>query len=109
MEASDDITASQSVWKLYAIVKFNRRIMRVAITATSENLKSPLVIEANTIDEVIAKLRNGEIDITPIIDTQHSNLCKENAVVKKPTGFVVIFGEEEDYDVEIEIYDNWRE
>lgn len=83
--------------------------MQVAITATSECLKPPLVIEADSIDEVLAKLRKGEIDITPVIDMRHSDLCEDNVVTKTPRGFVVIFDESEDYDVEIEIYDDWRE
>ena len=83
--------------------------MRVAITATSECLKAPLIIEADLIDDVLTKLRDGEIDITSLVDLRYSDLCENGVVVKSPKEFVVGFEESEDYDVEIEIYDNWRE
>lgn len=82
--------------------------MKINITATSKRYKDT-IIEANSIDDAIKRLQTDEQLVKSVIDS-HSNLYHNiNNPFVFPTKFVVNTHKYENYDVDIEIYDNYRE
>lgn len=83
--------------------------MKINITATS-SIFNNIVIDANSIDDVIKKLQTDRQLVESIIDKDCSDLHKD--LTKSfifPESFVLHVSKEDDYDAEIEIYDNYRE
>lgn len=87
--------------------------MKVSVTSSSDCLTSK-IIEACSIDEAIKKIQNDVDLINFVTDRHHSELYGDKRDYSKsnseiPTQFVISTRKREDYDVEIEIYDTYRE
>lgn len=87
--------------------------MKVNVTSSSDCLISK-IIEVSSIDEAIKKIQNDVDLINYVTDRHHSELYNNKEDYSKtdpeiPTQFVISTTKREDYDVEIEIYDTYRE
>lgn len=87
--------------------------MKVNVTSSSDCLTSK-IIEVSSIDEAIKKIQNDVDLINSVTDKRYSELYEDKRHDSKcnpkiPTQFVISTRKRENYDVEIEIYDTYRE
>ena len=87
--------------------------MKVNVTSSSDCLISK-IIEVSSIDEAIKKIQNDVDLINYVTDRHYSELYNNKEDYSKsnpeiPTHFVISTTKRENYDVEIEIYDTYRE
>lgn len=87
--------------------------MKVNVTSSSDCLTSK-IIEASSIDEAIKKIQNDVDLINFVTDKRYSELYNDRKDYSKsnpeiPTQFVISTIKRENYDVDIEIYDTYRE
>ena len=87
--------------------------MKVSVTSSS-NCTEYEIIEVSSIDEAIKKIQNDVDLINSVTDKTYSELyeykgCGSKSNPEIPTQFVISTRKRENYDVEIEIYDTYRE
>ena len=87
--------------------------MKVNVTSSSDCLTSK-IIEASSIDEAIKKIQNDVDLINFVTEKRYSELYRDKSDYSKsnpeiPTQFVISTNKRENYDVDIEIYDTYRE
>lgn len=79
--------------------------MKINITSTS-NMYSNTIIEVNSIDDAIKRLQTDKELVLSSIDTKYSDLKDLDYI---PNQFYINTNKQEKYDVEIEIYDYYKD
>lgn len=83
--------------------------MKVKICAASSwNLDKYVIIEVNSIDDAINKIKTNKTLISHIIGNK-SWLWNTINVIKTPNTFIININETKEYDIEIQIYDEYIE
>lgn len=82
--------------------------MKVKIDATSSYFEKAKIIEVSSIDEAIKILQSDKKLVESVIDKRNSELYN-SPILNKPNEFVINTNKHDNYDVNIEIYDAYRE
>lgn len=84
--------------------------MRVQISATSNwDFNKTTIIEVNFIDEAIKRIQEDRNLVSYVIDNSSWLYDKHSKTVLVPNNFIINTNKTEEYDVEIELYDNYIE
>ena len=84
--------------------------MKVQINATSNwDFNKNVIIEVNSIDEAIKRIQEDKNLILSVVDKTSWLYDKEHDNYLNPTCFIVNTNKTEEYDVEIELYDDYLE
>ena len=82
--------------------------MRVQISATSNwDFNKTTIIEVNSIDEAIKRIQEDRNLVSYVIDNSSWLYDKHSKTVLVPNNFIINTNKTEEYDVEIELYDNY--
>ena len=82
--------------------------MRVQISATSNwDFNKTTIIEVNSIDEAIKRIQENRNLVSYVIDNSSWLYDKHSKTVLVPNNFIINTNKTEEYDVEIELYDNY--
>lgn len=86
--------------------------MKILLECAS-NWHGEKLIEAENLETVLNDLRNGNIDISDLVEVSSSFLCDGDKQDENPNSFVVAFPKDkedkEQYDCRITIYDYYME
>lgn len=83
--------------------------MKVKVCAASSwNLDKFIIIEVNSIDEAINKIKTNKDLVSNIIGNT-SWLYNENNNIETPNTFIIYINETKEYDVLIQLYDEYVE
>ena len=84
--------------------------MRVQISATSNwDFNKTTIIEVNSIDEAIKRIQEDRNLVSYVIDNSSWLYDKYSKTVLVPNNFIINTNKTKEYDVEIELYDNYIE
>ena len=84
--------------------------MKVQINAASDwDFDKNVIIEVNSIDEAIKRIQEDKDLILSVVDETSWLYDKENDNYLIPTCFIVNTNKTEEYDIEIELYDDYLE
>lgn len=84
--------------------------MKVQISATSNwNFDKNEIIEVNSIDEAIKRIQEDRNLVSYVIDDNSWLYDKCNNILSTPNSFIIDINKTEEYDVAIELYDNYIE
>ena len=84
--------------------------MKVQINAASDwDFDKNVIIEVNSIDEAIKRIQKDKNLVLSIVDKGILLYDKENDNYLIPTCFIVNTNKTEEYDIEIELYDDYLE
>lgn len=82
--------------------------MKVKIDATSSYYNKFKIIEVSSINEAINIIQSNKELVESVIDKHRSDLY-DSSNLNKPKEFVVDTNKHDNYDINIEIYDAYRE
>ena len=84
--------------------------MKVQINAASDwDFNKNIIIEANSIDEAIKRIQEDKNLVLSVVNKDSWLYDKEHDNYLTPTCFIVNTNKTEEYDVEIELYDDYLE
>lgn len=84
--------------------------MKVKICAASDlSFNNPIIIEINSIDEAIKRIQEDKNLIFSIIGKKSWIYDKKHDIYSTPNQFIINTNKTKEYDIEIELYDNYIE
>ena len=84
--------------------------MRVQVSATSSwDFDKNTIIEVNSIDEAIKRIQEDRNLVSYVISDNSWLYNKRNKTFLIPNQFIININKTEEYDIDIELYDNYIE